>query len=182
MDKHNIKQDCDLDHDEQRDKKLESKSLIESFQYPPKEILDRRQINQCWKDIEEMHPLKRMAKPFHVFPFCRQCCCQKKPQPDFKISLRHCLHHELNLPSPCSSLKIGDDPYLAAGYGVNSFFDILKSLAMMFFFMSLFAIPVYIIYSSGSHYKNYSSNPISQFCIGNIGGASVFCRSSRIGN
>ena len=129
-----------------------------------------------------MHPLRRSAKPYHVFPICRPLCCSKKPVADFHLTLRHCLLHEFGLHSPCSSLSSTGDPYLAAGYGVNSFFDILKSLAAMFFFISIIAIPVLLIYSSGSQYKDYKSHPISQFFIGNIGGASVFCRANRIGN
>jgi len=158
----------DIGATDQGDRNQEKNPFVNQPQYPPKEILNRRQINQCRKDVEDIHPLRRLAKPRHVVPIkwpaiCkRNCgCCRRSPKADFRMTLRHCFLHEFGLHRPCGEVGAEDDPYLSAGYGVNSFFDILTSLATMFLCMSLFAIPVLMIYSGGSQYKGYFSQPVA---------------------
>lgn len=68
----------------------------------------------------------------------------------FKYALRNCLLMDLNIPAPEEDL---DEPFLLLGFGINAYFDILQSLSYMFLMISLFAIPVFLIYSSGSHYS-----------------------------
>jgi hypothetical protein len=72
------------------------------------------------------------------------------------------------------------DPYLVLGYGVNAYFQILASLAKMFFWCFLFSIPMLYIYGSGSYYIGQKSFPISRFFIGNFGGSNMMCKSQRI--
>ena len=47
----------------------------------------------------------------------------------------------------------------------------------MFVCITIFAIPVYYIYKSKGQdtYSDQLSHPISQFMLGNMGGASIFC-------
>ena len=40
-----------------------------------------------------------------------------------------------------------EDPFSFMGYGVNAYFDFLRSLANLFFMMTVFSIPLFIIYS-----------------------------------
>jgi len=72
------------------------------------------------------------------------------------------------------------DPYLVLGYGVNAYFQILASLAKMFFWCFLFSIPMLYIYGTGSYYIGQKSFPISRFFIGNFGGSNMMCKSQRI--
>ena len=44
-----------------------------------------------------------------------------------------------------------DEPFLACGYGINSYFAIMKSLQQMFIIISLVTLPLLVIYMSGKH-------------------------------
>ena len=47
------------------------------------------------------------------------------------------------------------EPYLALGYGLNAYFDILASVARMFFWVFMFAIPIFYIYGVyGQYFKD----------------------------
>jgi hypothetical protein len=70
-----------------------------------------------------------------------------------------------------------DDPFLQLGYGVNAYYQILASLAKMFFWMFLFCIPLFYIYGTGLHFRGMKSYPISRFFIGNFGGSTMMCKS-----
>lgn len=67
------------------------------------------------------------------------------------------------------------------GYGANSFFEVLSNLATMFFLIFLFTLPILYFYSRGERYASYDLFPIFQFFIGNIGGSTTFCRTTRMG-
>jgi len=54
---------------------------------------------------------------------------------------------ELGVKVPKNEQQISQDPYLVLGYGVNAYFDILLSLSAMFICITLFAIPIFWIYS-----------------------------------
>ena len=84
---------------------------------------------------------------------------------------------ELDLKFPKEDIS---DPYVILGYGVNAYYQILESLAKMFFCIFLFTIPLFVIYGSGQHYKVQSSYPISRFFIGNWGATTMMCKSSRV--
>lgn len=45
-----------------------------------------------------------------------------------------------------------DEPYLALGYGLNAYFDILASVSKMFVWVSLFAVPIFYIYGVYGQY------------------------------
>ena len=53
------------------------------------------------------------------------CCCAKKKKP-FAQALMVCLLNELELEAPEVN---ADEPYLALGYGINAYFQILNSLS-----------------------------------------------------
>lgn len=82
--------------------------------------------------------------------------------------------NELDLKAPHENL---DEPYIVLGYGVNAYYQILASLAKMFFWIFVFTIPLLVIYGGGRYYEGYPSFPISRFFIGNFGGSSMMCKS-----
>lgn len=74
-----------------------------------------------------------------------------------------------------------NEPFLACGYGVNAYFDILESLSKMFLVISLFTLPVFLIYGTGGFYSGEGGglNPINRFFIGNFGATTMFAKSNR---
>lgn len=129
------------------------------------------------KDIEDIHPLRKTVGWSHVSACCKVvCCCAKKKKP-FSQAVKSTLLKKFELEAPEENL---DEPYLILGYGINAYFAILASVSKMFFWVTVFAIPMYYIYSSGGHLKGFKSYPISQFSIGNFGGSTMFCKQTRL--
>ena len=111
--------------------------------YPPKKIIPRRAICKAIQDIEDLHPLRKTVNWNHVAKCCGcLCCCAKKKKP-FANALKLCILQELELAPPEVNL---DEPYLALGYGLNAYFDILASVSKMFVWVSIFAVPIFYIY------------------------------------
>ena len=101
-----------------------------------------------------------------------------EPLKPFAQALKVCILGELELTPPEENL---DEPYLALGYGVNAYFDILASVSKMFFWVTLFAIPIYYIYGIyGSYFSDMASYPISRWFAGNFGGSNMFCKQVRL--
>jgi hypothetical protein len=68
---------------------------------------------------------------------------------------------------------VQEDPFLLLGFGVNNYFDIMKSLMYMFSMISLFMLPLMFKYSTNDQ-KALSKDPlyaITQFSLGNLGGS-----------
>jgi len=72
----------------------------------------------------------------------------------FLNTVKYCLEQELD--APCndddSNLNNPHDPFDYLGYGVNAYFDFLISLSNLFWMMTIFSIPLYLIYSSGEYF------------------------------
>ena len=114
--------------------------------YPKKKKVSRAIICNAIKDVEDRHPLRQSAGWDKISCCCRLvCCCAKKRKP-FKSALRECMLNELDLKAPKEDLS---DPYLVLGYGVNAYYQILASLARMFFWIFVFSLPMIYIYASG---------------------------------
>lgn len=147
-------------------------------EYPPKKIIPRRAICKSIQDLEDLHPLRKTVSWHHVQGCCGcLCCCAKKQKP-FAQALKLCILGELELTPPEENLN---EPYLALGYGINAYFDILASISKMFVWVTLFCIPVYYIYGiTGSHFEDMKSYPISRWFAGNFGGSSMFCKQTRL--
>ena len=97
------------------------------------------------QDIEDLHPLReRVSKP-HLMPCLKPCL--KKTKPRFKAELRKALMAELGFKLPKNEDEIENDPFLILGYGINSYLDINMNLFWMFTYISIFCIPLYMIYS-----------------------------------
>jgi len=132
-------------------------------------------------DIEDLHPLRDRAKFDHILPSlsCLRKC--KKKKPDFKHALRKTLLEEMQIKMPKSESQIIEDPFLILGYGVNAYFDIMLSLVYLCITVTLFAIPLYWVYSQNQQ-KALITQPkytFTQFTLGNMGGDDVFCASKR---
>lgn len=50
---------------------------------------------------------------------------------------------------PKTEVAVQEDPYVVLGYGMNAFFDVLMSMHYMFLCITVFAIPIYYVYSQG---------------------------------
>lgn len=70
--------------------------------------------------MKEVHISK--AWPFAIH--CRLCCPKKKPS--FKLALKKSLLNKLDMKIPKSDIAIENDPFLLLGYGMNSYFEIIK--------------------------------------------------------
>jgi hypothetical protein len=98
-------------------------------------------------EIEDIHPMRHMARMDHILPFLkpfRKCRKQKK---EFHHALRESLLADMNIKMPKNDKKIAEDPFLILGYGVNAYFDIILSLCYMCIVISLFALPLFKVYS-----------------------------------
>jgi hypothetical protein len=95
-------------------------------------------------DIEDNHPLRDRVKWRHILPFCGICCPKKD---DFKYCFRSALLDELELKKPKSDEMLNENPFLYLGYGVNAYFNVMLNLSKMFAMITLFCIPLYMVYS-----------------------------------
>jgi len=93
-----------------------------------------------------MHPLREQVKTRHIFS-CIPKYFKAKAKPNFKDHLRECLILELGFELPKTDMDLSSNPYLSCGYGINSFIENLKFLSMVMLTLTIFAIPVYYIYS-----------------------------------
>ena len=64
---------------------------------------------------------------------------------------------------PKSDKEVQEDPYLLLGFGVNSYFDVMLDLMKMFSVITIFLIPLFVIYSSNMQtpfkgHNNYMFN------------------------
>lgn len=117
--------------------------------FPKKTKVTRAIICNAIKDIEDRHPLRQTTGWTQISCCCKLvCCCAKKKKP-FKEALKQCMLEELELKAPKENM---DDPYLVLGYGVNAYYQILASLARMFFWVFLFSIPLLYIYGSSRYF------------------------------
>ena len=57
------------------------------------------------------------------------------------------------------------------GYGVNAYFNIIMYLGIMFFMVTLFSIPMFVIYSGNS--VNMLPGFLNKFSLGNLGGSDI---------
>ena len=78
---------------------------------------------------------------------------------------------------PLNERDVDENPFIKAGYGVNSFFDIMKKLVYMFIGISLVMLPVMGIYKSNNQQGVLGLDKVSwkthlnKITLGNLGGA-----------
>ena len=119
-----------------------------------------------------------------VWPFLKWCT--KKSRPNFKAAMRLIVLDEMGIKhGEEDDDHLEDDPFLMLGYGFNAYFDMLLSFVYMMLTITVFCIPIFMLYKGNSIHELRSSepNPIKQlleFTLGNMGAASTFCASKQI--
>jgi hypothetical protein len=159
--------------------------------------LGRQQINQCFMEIEDVHPLRRkhitdVIPPLRCF---QKCGCLKKKK-SLRETLREIIVEELRenyepakgeIPFiPENERESDANPFLRVGYGVNSFFDIMKRLIYMLIGITIVIFPVMVIYKHnpekgivGLEKPSYKTM-FNTMTLGNMGGAQTHCLSKRL--
>jgi len=112
------------------------------------DALTRHQVNQCLMDIEDNHPLRERVHYEHIMPLCK--LCKKDRIPGFKTSLRYTILAEMGIKKPKNDDMMREDPFLYLGYGVNAYFNVMLNLSKMFGMITLFVIPLYMVYSENN--------------------------------
>jgi len=74
--------------------------------------------------------------------------CVGKRKTSYNFGLKKALRGKLGLKMPKTDLAIEEDPFLRLGYGMNAYYVLLRQLATMFILLSLFTLPLMVIYSS----------------------------------
>lgn len=74
----------------------------------------------------------------------------------------------------------GEDPLNALGYGIVSYFDMIKNLAKIFCILTILNIPLMYYYSQYDAYKSSKLGIISQFTLGNMGMAQTKCSNAKL--
>ena len=103
-------------------------------------------------DIEDLHPLRSRVYKEHICP-CLKLCIKRKA--NFRHVLRTVLLAEMSrlppesvqIKQPKNETDLEDNPFLYLGYGVNAYFGTMLHLMKMMLWMSIFAMPLIIIYS-----------------------------------
>eukprot|EP00355_Strombidium_rassoulzadegani_P007408 CAMPEP_0168620868 /NCGR_PEP_ID=MMETSP0449_2-20121227/7377_1 /TAXON_ID=1082188 /ORGANISM="Strombidium rassoulzadegani, Strain ras09" /LENGTH=1171 /DNA_ID=CAMNT_0008661923 /DNA_START=74 /DNA_END=3586 /DNA_ORIENTATION=+ len=136
-------------------------------------------------DIEDIHPLRARAKLDHIIPALQVFRRCRKPKKDFKHSLRKTLLEEMGIKMPDSENQLIEEPFLMLGYGINAYFDIMLSLCLMFFSITLFCLPLYYMfaYNDAQGLKNFNEGfkfQITKWSLGNMGGSTVICFNKAI--
>ena len=94
------------------------------------------------------------------------------------IGLKRSLRRKLELGVPKSDQRLLEDPYLRLGYGMYSYFEIMRQLMILMSLLMVLSIPLmcaYASYDDLAHYTEYSWN---RFSLGNMGGSNAICESS----
>ena len=91
------------------------------------EPLSGEQINYAIELIEKRHQLRKT--PYRiVWPFINYICCclLRKRKPRFDFALKRSLRKRLALKISKSDQRLEEDPYLILGFGMNSYFDVMR--------------------------------------------------------
>lgn len=134
--------------------------------------LNGEQVNYAIELIEQQHKLRQTPLGV-VWPFLNYTCCclMKKRQKRFDLALKRSLRRRLALHNSKTDQLLEEDPFLMLGYGMNSYFDVMKQLMGLFAVITLFLAPVMWYLSRFDALAEYPGYGTNQFSLGNIGGA-----------
>ena len=112
-----------------------------------------------------------------VWPFLNyMCCCLlRKRKKNFDFALKRSIRKRLALKISKSDAQLEDDPYLALGFGFNSYFDVMVQLMMMSAIISVLMLPIMFQYSQYEYLKDYPGFSDAKYTLGNIGAAWTLC-------
>jgi len=148
-------------------------------------------------EVEDMHPLRTehitdIVPPLKCFNVCG-CLVKKK---NFRDAMRVAIIEELreNMEPmkgagpfiPKNEEHADGYPFLIAGYGVNSFFDIMKRLSILFLVITCVVFPVMACYNSNGEQgivglENVSwKTKLNKVSLGNMGGSETQCINKRL--
>lgn len=139
--------------------------------------MNATQVNYAREVIEKLRYLEVMPIET-VWPYLHYICCcltrrRKKP---FLLSLKKSLRSRLDIEMPKSDRRFMKDPFLRLGYGIHSYFLLMRQLMCMMCLVMILAVPLMFVYAShGALIHNSADYFFNQFSLGNIGGASSMC-------
>ena len=131
-----------------------SEPLVDRTPETPKnssgvEPLNEKQINFALELVEDRHKLK--DTPFRItWPFLNyMCCCLlRKRKKRFDLAIKRSLRKKLALSVSKADARLEADPFLLLGYGLNSYFDIMKQLMILMAVITGVMIPSMLGFSS----------------------------------
>ena len=100
-----------------------------------------------------------------------------------KANLMTILAEDKNNDQPLKAAKPkfahGEDPFAFYGYGLVSYFDLLRVMIWTFFFLSIFNFPLMYIYGSHNNYSNEAIDATPKYIsLGNLGFSTTKCIES----
>ena len=66
------------------------------------------------------------------------------------VALKHSLRRKLEMSVPESDQRFLDDPYLRLGYGMHSYFKVMKYLMSLMALLMIVSVPLMLCYASHS--------------------------------
>lgn len=116
-----------------------------------------------------------------TWPFLpKLCCCFLKTRKKrFDLAVKRSLRRKLGLGVSKSDARLEEDPFRLLGYGMNSYFNIMENLMVLFCVITVVMIPSMMGFSSFSALESYSSYSTAKYGLGNIGGAEAICLQSQ---
>ena len=131
------------------------------------------QIDYCYQLIDKKHPLRKLPLVV-VWPWLRfVCCCISKRKKNFKFALKKAIRSKLDEPLSRHEIELQQDPMLKLGFGMNAYFQIIKAMFNLMFWVCLANAPLLFIYSS---YNTFPTMPLASLSLGNMGGAVTLCQ------
>ena len=89
--------------------------------------------------------------------------------------MKKSLRRQLGLPVLKNDAKLEADPFLILGYGMNAYLDVMVQLMKMMGVISIAVLPIIFQLSSFGALSELPKYSISQYSLGNLGGAEVVC-------
>ncbi len=85
----------------------------------------------------------------------------------------------MKLKMPKSDREVQEDPFLLLGFGINSYFDVMKDLMIMFTAITFFLLPLFVIYSDNEQvpFKDKPLYALNKYSLGNMGGSYTNCEN-----
>ena len=110
------------------------------------------------------------------------CCLIKRKKKPFLHGLKSALRRKLDMKVQLSALAIQEDPFLQLGFGMYSYFNMVKALMLRISLMMVITVPIMLMYASYDDLTEGKDYMFNQFTLGNMGGADAICSVMPINN
>lgn len=77
--------------------------------------------------------------------------------------------------APDFFLEEGEDPINRLGYGIISYFSLIKTLMQLYFVLTLVNLPTILEFQSFSAYEGENMSFLTKFTLGNMGESKTKC-------